>query len=47
MLGGAIIYITHYADKNKIDLPNKKELQRMSDNIHTLVHEINELSDDS
>lgn len=45
MLGGAIIYILHYAEKNNIDLPNRDELRCMSDNIHDLVNRVNETSD--
>lgn len=45
MLGGAIVYILHYAEKNKIDIPNRNELRRMSDNIHDLTRRINEISD--
>jgi hypothetical protein len=45
MLGGAIVYTLHYAEKNKIDLPNKNELRRMSENIHDLIRRANEISD--
>jgi hypothetical protein len=36
-LGGSILYIFEYAKKNKIDLPNKKEIERMCNRIHNMI----------
>ncbi len=36
-LGGALMYILDYADKNDITLPNRDRLYRMIDNIHNTV----------
>jgi hypothetical protein len=40
LLGGAIIYIMEYAEKNNILLPNRDALYRMADRIHYLMDEI-------
>ncbi|MDQ4015142.1 MAG: hypothetical protein M3136_05205 [Thermoproteota archaeon] len=40
LLGGAIIYIMEYAEKNDIHLPNQDALYRMADRIHYLMGEI-------
>jgi len=36
-LGGALMYILDYTDKNDIALPNRDRLYRMIDNIHNTV----------
>jgi len=40
LLGGAIIYIIEYSEKNNIQLPNRDALYRMADRIHYLMGEI-------
>jgi hypothetical protein len=39
-LGGAIIYILKYGEKNNIPLPNKDALYRMIDNVHDITGKI-------
>ena len=41
ILGGAIIYISKYAEKNTISLPNRDAINRMASKIHCLIDEIN------
>ena len=40
LLGGAITYISEYAKKNNITLPNKNEINRMAGRIHILMDKI-------
>ncbi len=44
-LGGALMYILDYADKNNISLPNRDRLYRMIDNIHSTTNAIEEYHD--
>jgi hypothetical protein len=41
-LGGALMYILDYADKNNIALPNRDRVFRMIDNIHSTTNAIKE-----
>src|SRR4051794_9816826 len=40
-LGGALMYILEYAEKNNIVLPNKERLWRMVDNVHNMTGIVN------
>jgi hypothetical protein len=46
LLGGTMIYLIGYAEKNGLTLPNREALNRMADRIHGLMDEINASSDD-
>lgn len=42
-LGGAIIYILNYCERNNIPLPNRDSLYRMIDNVHDITGRIKTL----
>lgn len=42
-LGGAIVYILRYAERNDIILPNKDILFRMIENVHDITARIKQL----
>lgn len=46
-LGGSIIHILNYADKNGIPLPNRDTLYNLVDKAENIIDEINLLSDDN
>ncbi len=41
-LGGALMYILDYAERNNIVLPNRERLYRMIDNVHNTTNAIRE-----
>jgi hypothetical protein len=42
LLGGSIVYLSEYAKKNNITLPNKDEINRMAGRIHILIDKIDQ-----
>ena len=47
LLGGSLVYLVKYAEKNKIVLPNRDALYSISDRVHGLMDSINQASDES
>ena len=41
LLGGSLMYVLEYSERNSIRLPNREALYRMADRIHLLIGEIN------